>query len=89
MIRAIDREFSFPMGFSTALDHVRFGVTGGSELGDNSTMQLVDDAEAMLDYGKLSPRNITPKCSVWWLIGRKKNCQHKRTPYMTTMRQLT
>jgi len=29
----------------------------------------VDDAGAMLDDGKLSPRDITPISSIRWLIG--------------------
>ena len=28
----------------------------------------VDDAGAMLDDGNLSPRDITPISSIWWLI---------------------
>jgi hypothetical protein len=41
-----------------------------------------DDAEAMLDDGKLSPGDITPIRSIWWLIGRK--IISKNTSYVCT-----
>jgi len=28
-----------------------------------------DDAEAMLDYGNLSPRDVAPIRAIWWLNG--------------------
>jgi hypothetical protein len=40
----------------------------------------VDDAGAMLDDGKLSPRDITPISSIWWLTGG--NIISKNTSYM-------
>lgn len=29
-----------------------------------------DDAEAMLDYGNLSPRDVAPIRAIWWLRSR-------------------
>ena len=66
MIRAIDRTFSFLKGLR-AQDHVGFGVTRTRDEMDSGS----DDAEAMLDDGKLSPSDIAPIRSIWWLIGRK------------------
>jgi len=49
---------------------VGFGVTRDSRENRDETDGKGDDAGAMLDDGTLSPRDITPICSIWWLAGR-------------------
>ena len=46
----------------------------------------VDDAGAMLDDGKLSPRDITPICTIRWLTGGNVISKKKHEIYsaMTT-----